>query len=203
MFTKVLQIAMKPEGALRVKWQLTQDAFDKLLAALGSNREEAGEKYLLLRKNLTRFFETRGFQTAEDAADEVLNRLARKLESGEQLENPNTYALGIARMLALELRKLPKQTNTEEMPEIGVAAFDEEQAEKERKLQCLEKCLRELPAENREIIVGYYQGEKRKKIENRQKLADDLKIPNNALRNRAVRLRDKLEICITDCLREI
>lgn len=203
MLAKVYQTAMKPESAFKAKWQLTQDAFNKLLAALGSNRDVSGENYLLLRKNLMRFFETRGFAFAEDAADEVLNRLARKLESGDRIENINTYALGIARMHALELYKLPKQTDMEEIPEIGVSALDEEKAEKEDKLKCLEKCLRELPAENRQIIVGYYQGEKREKIENRQKLADDLGIPNNALRNRAVRLRDKLEFCITDCLRKL
>lgn len=189
------------ETATKTKWQLTQTAFDKLLSALSSDREAAGEKYLLLKNNLRRFFETRGFTNSEDAADEVLNRLARKLDSGESLENPNTYALGIARMVGFELRKMPQHSTTDEIPEIGVMPIDTEKEETEEKLKCLEKCLRVLPAENRQIIVGYYQGEKREKIENRQRLADDLGIPNNALRNRAVRLRDKLEDCISDCLK--
>lgn len=189
------------EIAVKTRWQLTQDAFDRLLAALSADREEAGEKYLLLRNNLANFFEVRGLTRAEEAADEVLNRLARKLESGEQLENPKTYALGIARMVALEMRRIPEQTADDEMPEAETSPFDDEAAEKEEKLKCLEKCLRELPPENREIIVGYYQGEKRGKIENRQKLADRLGIPQTALRNRAVRLRDKLEVCITECLK--
>src|SRR5688572_1887871 len=107
------------------KWQLTETAFDKLLAALAEDRAAAGEKYLLLKKNLVRFFETRGFTSADDAADEVFNRLARKLET-EELENVNTYALGIARMLAFELRKSPEQKFSDELPEIGVLPFDEE-----------------------------------------------------------------------------
>lgn len=185
----------------RKRWQLTKDAFDHLLAALSADREEAGEKYLLLRNNLVNFFEIRNVARAEDSADEVLNRLARKLESGEPLENPKTYALGIARMVALEARRIPEQTADEELPEIAAAPFDAETDEKEAKLKCLEKCLGELSAENRQIIVGYYQGEKSGKIENRRKLADDLGIPQTALRNRAVRLRDKLEVCITDCLK--
>lgn len=187
--------------AAKIKWQLTQEAFDKLLLALSSDPEKAGENYLLLKNNLIRFFETRGFGNSEDAADEVLNRLARKLENGETLENPNTYALGIARMVALEFRKLPQHSTTDEIPEISVLPFDSEKEEKEEKLNCLEDCLDKLPEENRQIIVGYYHGEKREKIENRQKLADNLGIPNNALRNRAVRLRDKLEDCISDCLK--
>lgn len=193
---------MTPESAIKKRWQLTQTGFDGLLASLDTDTETAGEKYLLLRKNLARFFEVRGFAWSEDAADEVLNRLARKLESGETLENVNTYALGIARMLALELRKSPLQKTSNELPEISVAPFDAEREEKEEKLKCLENCLGELSAENRQIIVGYYKGEKREKIENRERMAKGLGIPNNALRNRAVRLRDKLEICITDCLRK-
>lgn len=188
------------ETATRTKWQLTQDAFDRLLAALSVNRDEAGEKYILLRNNLVNFFEIRGIARAEDSADEVLNRLARKLESGEALENPKTYALGIARMVALEARRIPEQTADEELPEVAAAPFEDETNEREAKLMCLEKCLGELSDENRGIIVSYYQGEKSGKIENRRKLADDLGIPQTALRNRAVRLRDKLEVCITDCL---
>lgn len=188
------------EIAAKTKWQLTQEAFDKLLSALATDRKEAGEKYLLLRKNLVRFFETRGLLSAEDLADEVTNRLAKKLESVEELENPNIYAIGIARMVVLEVRKKPQEID--ELPEISVLPNNEEQNEKEEKLKCLEKCLHELPTENRQIIIGYYQGEKRTKIENRQKLANDLGIPQNALRNRAVRLREKLEGCIRDCLRE-
>ena len=89
-----------------------------------------------------------------------------------------------------------------ELSEIGVSPFDAEGDEKELKLHCLDDCLKDLPTENREIIVGYYQGEKREKIENRERLAAKLGVPNNALRNRAVRLRDKLESCIRDCLRK-
>jgi RNA polymerase sigma factor (sigma-70 family) len=188
------------ETATKSKWQLTPEAFEKLLSALAPDREEAAHKYLLLKNNLTNFFEMRGLTSAEDAADEVLNRLARKLESGENLENPNTYALGIARFVLLEFRRHPEKTADEEMPEISVLP-EQENEEKEGKLKCLEKCLRELSDENRRIIVGYYQGEKRQKIENRQKLADSLNIPSNALRNRAVRLRDKLENCISHCSR--
>lgn len=189
--------------AKKTKWQLTSAAFDSLLLAFDADRETAGEKYLLLRKNLIRFFETRGFASAEDAADEVLNRLARKLESEEKLENVNTYALGIARLYALELRKSPLQKTSNELPEIGIQPFDAEKEAKNEKLKCLDECLGELSYENRRIIVGYYQGEKREKIENRERLAENLGIPNNALRNRAVRLRDKLESCITHCLRKL
>ncbi len=184
-----------------MKWQLTQTAFDGLLAALDPDNHSAGEKYVRLRGNLVRFFEARGFAAAGDAADDVLNRLARKIENGGPLDNPASYALGIARMVALELRKSPLHSSSDEIPEIGIPARDAELDEKEGKLKCLGECLAELQPENRGIIVGYYKGEKREKIENRNQMAKNLGIPQNALRSRAVRLREKLENCITNCVR--
>jgi RNA polymerase sigma factor (sigma-70 family) len=181
-------------------WQLTQEAFQRLLDALSPDDSEAGEKYLSLRKNLVRFFGVRQVADPDDAADEVIDRLARKLEAGENYEDIPSYALGIARMHALELYKRPKITDAELIPEIGVQPNSVECEEIESKLDCLDTCLAELTDQKREIIVGYYEGEKRKKIENRASLAQRLGIPANALRSRAVRLRDSLESCILKCI---
>lgn len=191
------------EGGVAEKtaWRLTQNAFDALLRAFDAeDRERAGEKYLRLRMNLVRFFEGRGAgERADEAADEVCNRLARKIEAGETFENVNQYAYGVARMVALELHKtLRRQEILHEYAAPEIASPDETE---EERLKCLSRCLAELPADNRRLIIAYYRGERREKIENRQKLADELGIPNNALRNRAVRLRDKLEACIEKCTR--
>jgi RNA polymerase sigma factor (sigma-70 family) len=182
------------------RWQLTQEAFDGLLAALDADRERAAEKYLSLRRNLVRFFESRGFP-ADEAADEVCNRLARKTEAGASFENISTYALAVARYLALELGKSPERKIVGEAPEIAVPPFDDDADGREAKLDCLNHCLSELPEENRRLITAYYEGSGREKIENRRKLAEKLEIPQNALRSRAVRLRDKLEACLAKCLR--
>jgi RNA polymerase sigma factor (sigma-70 family) len=191
---------MKAESA--AKWQLTESALDKLLAAFSDDREEAGEKYLQLGRNLVRYFEVRGIFNAEAAADEVFNRLARKLESGETFENINTYALGVARFLTLERRKSPEQKTSNELPEISYTPAVEPEEDRSRELVCLDRCLNRISAEKKEIIVGYYQGERREKIDNRRKIAEKLGIPPNALRNRAVRLRGKLESCIKKCVRD-
>jgi DNA-directed RNA polymerase specialized sigma24 family protein len=71
----------------------------------------------------------------------------------------------------------------------------------ERQRECLEHCLQSLPSESRELIMQYHQGERRVKIENRQKLAEQLNIPLNALRIRSHRIREKLEACVDDCLK--
>lgn len=193
------------EIGAKTKWQLTTEAFEKMLSVLAADRDAAGEKYLLIRRNLVRFFEGRGFYEAEDHTDEVLNRVARKLDDGDVIQDVSQYVYGVARLLLLELYKKREKENraVNELPNASFPQADaDEQEESENKLRCLNHCLHELPAENREIIVRYYQGEKRDKIENRQRLAENLGIPQNALRSRAVRLREKLEECILSCLKK-
>lgn len=189
----------------RPRWELTASAFDKLLASLDIERDTAAGKYLRLKKNLVRFFEARGIAAPDDAADEVLDRLARKLEAGESIDDPQTYALGIARLVTLEFYKRPKMVPAEDagLEIIARGSDDRETAnEHEGRLKCLDECIVSLTAEKREIIVGYYNGEKRDKIENRSNLAAKLGIPSGALRSRATRLRDVLENCIVDCIGE-
>jgi DNA-directed RNA polymerase specialized sigma24 family protein len=68
--------------------------------------------------------------------------------------------------------------------------------------ECLNHCLRLLPAENRELIVEYYRKEGRQKIDHRVVMAERLGIPPSALRSRAKRIRDKLERCIKRRLKD-
>ena len=89
----------------RQKWTLTQEAFDKLLIALGGDRESGSDRYLEIRTNLTRFFEWRGCPFPEDHADETINRMAKKVDEGEEILNPSGYAMGVARLVVLEIVK--------------------------------------------------------------------------------------------------
>jgi len=185
----------------RQKWTLTQDAFDRLLIALGGDRDSGGEKYLEIRNNLTRFFEWRGCSFPEDHADETFNRIARKIDEGEEILNPAGYAMGVARLLLLEIMK-SRQREQSALNEIGTASDVYVEADDgEDRLECLRKCLQTLPADNRELILQYYQGEKSEKIQNRKKLLDQLGIPVNTLRMRALRLRERLQGCVEECLR--
>jgi DNA-directed RNA polymerase specialized sigma24 family protein len=184
----------------RQKWTLTQDSFDRLLIALGGNRDSGGEKYLEIRSNLTRFFEWRGCSFPEDHADETFNRLARKIDEGEEILNPAGYAMGVARLLLLEILK-SKQREQTALNEIGTASEAYVAADDgEDRLDCLRNCLQGLSPDNRELILQYYQGEKGEKIQNRKKLLEQLGVPVNTLRMRALRLRERLQGCVEECL---
>ena len=183
----------------RQKWTLTQDAFDKLLVAFGGDRDSAGQKYLEIRNNLTRFFEWRGCSFPEDHADETINRMAKRVAEGEAILNHSGYAMGVARMLLLEINKGRQREQSAlaemgAMPDVYVSEDDDES-----RLACLRDCLKTLSPDNRDLILQYYQGEKGEKIENRKKLLDRLGIPVNTLRMRALRLREKLQSCVEDC----
>ncbi|HEX4950988.1 MAG TPA: sigma-70 family RNA polymerase sigma factor [Blastocatellia bacterium] len=182
------------------KWQPSQAAFDKFLACLHPDRNQAGAVYETLHQKLILYFQCRAVMAAEECADEVLNRVMRKLEAGEEIREPATYIFGIARLMRLEVAR--QQERRQEMPaEIPVAPprYDEE-AELTAQVTCLRQCLQKLTPENRELIATYYQEEKRAKINLRQELARRLGLDMNSLRVRACRIRDQLQGCVKKCV---
>ena len=186
----------------RRKWALTQEAFDKLLAHLGPDRESAGEKYLEVRNHLIRFFEWRGSAFPDDHADETINRVAKRVSEGEEIRNPTGYFLGAVRMLLLEIHK-EQAKERQALSELAITEAPSYKFEElEPRVECLERCLKSLSTENREFILQYYHGEKGEKIETRKRLSERFGMQLNALRMRAVRLREKLLLCVSDCLKK-
>lgn len=186
----------------RRKWALTQEAFDKLLAHLGPDRESAGGKYLEIRGSLIRFFEWRGCSFPEDHADETINRVAKRISEGEEIRTPIAYFLGAARLLLLEIHR-ERSKERQALSELATTeAPSYEFEELEPRVECLERCLESLSTENRELILQYYHGEKGEKIETRKRLSERFGMELNALRMRAARLREKLLVCVGDCLKK-
>lgn len=185
--------------------QLTANAFTKLLDRLGRDDEPAGEKYENLRRTLIRFFEWRGAPFPDEQTDETFDRIARKLDEGIEIVNIGGYCYEVARLVCLEAFKGPESRRAP-LEEIKLEAIapdtTDETAEKEERLTYLDDCLRVLPVESRELIQEYYSDEKRGRIDRRKALADRLRLRRDALANRAQRVRDKLEQCVTRCLKK-
>jgi DNA-directed RNA polymerase specialized sigma24 family protein len=180
------------------KWTLTQRAFDLLLAQLDADRQQAGSKYEHLRRKLMKFFEWRGCIFLEDLADETLNRLAMNLEAGETIDHFEAYCVGIARHVFLEsLRARRQQEALNMLPSSSPAPSDES----DRRWECLERCVRQLPPDSLQLIVQYCQENEGSRIKARRDLAAQLGIPMNALRIRAHRIRVQLESCVQQCMK--
>jgi DNA-directed RNA polymerase specialized sigma24 family protein len=184
---------------LKKDWVLTQEAFDRLLSCFDSDREIAGQKYELIRLKLIRFFEWRDWTNPQDLTDETINRVARRLCEGEIIHNLTSYVLGAARHLASEQRReLQKlQSSLEQLPNY-LQSLQTDKSSRIR-LECCEACLSALSEENRKLIQSYYASDKRTKIEDHRRTAEQLGISLNSLRIRAHRIKLKLGSCIDEC----
>jgi DNA-directed RNA polymerase specialized sigma24 family protein len=180
----------------RQKWSLTQNAFDGLLASLGPDRDVAANRYLGVRRDLVRLFEWRGCSTPDDYADETMNRCARKIAQGEQIRDLKTYSIGVARMLVREMarercrRERPLDEALE--PCTTPCASDNDL---EDRGEALRQSLDELSHDDRFLILNYYEGDKRERIKTRKMLSELFGIGASTLRMRALRIREKLQLC--------
>jgi DNA-directed RNA polymerase specialized sigma24 family protein len=184
----------------QTEWVLTEEAFAKFLRCLDPDAVRAGEKYEDLRETLVKFLDWRGAPFPEELVDEAFNRVTRKLEEGEAIHDLPAYCHGVARLVFLQSLEHPsnKRVELEKLPPVAIPEPDVTDVRRE----CLNHCLRQLTAENRELITEYYRKERREKIDHRTLMAERLGIPLNALRSRAQRIRDKLERCVRRRLKD-
>jgi len=186
---------------------ITQDSFDALLLWLDRNRDSAGQKYEKIRTRLIRIFNHRGCFEAEELADETISRVTVKLSQIAETYTgePALYFYGVADKIYREWLKNRKKVNHREFVETddyGLLHEDGQAAEREIEFQCLESCFGLLNEHQREIIIEYYQGEKRKKIEHRKQLGKKLGISDSALQIRTSRIRANLRKCVERCVTE-
>ncbi len=186
---------------------ITQTGFDKLLATLDADREQAGAKYESLRLRLIKFFEWRNCETAEELTDTVFDRVIKKIIEGEQIQNVAAYSATVAQFVFKEdCRKRERLFQSiEDVQEIGSPAkknnFFEPESD-DAQMNCLEKCLAEFSDANRRLVIAYYDTDERTMIATRKSLADEMRISLNTLRIRVCRLKAKLENCTRNCCRK-
>ena len=186
---------------MRTSKDLTPESFDRLLAWLDADRDQAARKYEQIRKTLIQIFTWRNFSAAEELADETIDRVAARVDeiAPAYLGNPSKYFYGVAKLLMREQARTQKlQASLEaRLPYLAVAEV-REGINVER--ECLSKCLDELSPRTRELVVKYYTKEKQRKIEYRKDLAARLGITGNSLRVRLHRIRADLENCVEKCV---
>jgi DNA-directed RNA polymerase specialized sigma24 family protein len=188
---------------------LTPNSFNSLLTFLGPDRESAAQAYLELRRALFIFFAARGAASPGEMADETINRVARRLGEGAQIttENPSGYAYAVARNVWRESLAHPTPLSLSEDDAAAISPVTphdlmigaRERIESEARYDCLEKCLDQLDSGERELIVAYYRFSGGEKIDNRKRLAANLGLPGNTLRQKVARLRSGLAGCINGC----
>jgi len=185
---------------------LEADAFKRLLAWLDCGVNSEGKQYVEMRQRLVTYFDRKNCLSPDDLADETLNRVARRLqeEGFISAEKPARYCYIVARFVFMESlregereRSLQSELVRQWHPTSGAEADDT----REKMLACMQECIQKLGAAKRELILGYYTGKERQKIENRKRLASSLGLTTNALSIRACRIRDELEACVREYMR--
>ena len=184
----------------------TPGEFQKFLAWLDDGGDSNGTKYLETRNKLIHYFDRKNCLWPDDLADETMNRVARRLAEEGTISGvpPLQFCYITAKFVLLEHQRRPEKRHTplDNDSHGGVRTDTSPVADAEscaRRFDCLERCLGELRAEQRDLIVEYYSGEQRAKIERRRAQADRLGVSMNALSIRACRIRDALEQCVKKC----
>ena len=178
---------------------LTKERFDRLLEWLDADREAAALKYERIRLRMIRIFTSRGCCDAETLVDESVDRVAGKIDwlVPNYVGDPILYFYGVGQNVYKEfVRKKAR-------PDLSPPAWEPPDFdEREQQFDCLDECMRQLPEDNSNLVMKYYEGEKQAKISNRKQLAAEFGITLDALRIRAHRIRRELRKCVFHCLQE-
>lgn len=205
------------QAKLKKDWELSYSPFHQLLKWFDEGEDSSGQKYLEMRRRLVLYFDRKNCLSPDELADETFNRVARRLEEEGAIvtDSPAHYCYIVARFVLLEaLRKQQREESLDEKlstqswgriheptptPDVELAAYDERQ-EREQRSSCLDSCISALEPHDRQLIIDYYRGNQRAKIENRNAIAAQMGLTKNALCIRACRIRDKLDLCVKKCL---
>ena len=189
-------------------------ALDVLLAALHPERGAAAARYEELRAILIRYFSIHGSLVPEENADDVLNRVARKLSEGAQLDlrDHNGYFLSVARFVQKEYFRQARHkfVPLDELVYSLEGADDavetsirlRERIEREVGLEAILQCKRQLREIEQQILNVYDGDSKGLKIERRNDLAARLGKNVGAVRTEVSRIKKKLRECAVKKLRE-
>ena len=177
------------------KKEVTAEKFAAFLAWLHPERDRAGEEYERLRFRLCTFFSQRQCRFADELADETINRVIMKV-SEEQIENKLAYCYGVAKNVYREsLRKEPTHLDIDDV--VVPAQVPEEPSFSS---ECLDRCLEKLSPEGRKLLLEYFSEARLRKIELHRRISESLETTQTALRMRVMRTKQKLKICVQECM---
>lgn len=174
-------------------------AFERFLYWLGPDPETAGRKYELIRCRLIMMFRARRCVFAEDLADATFERVARKLTelTTDFTGDPARYFYGVAKKIYLEYQREITAIRFKFESSLPANRANTENPDLENMLKQLDEALSSIPNPDRELILRYYTGSGRNKINHRRALAKQFGIEPSALRLRVFRIRREIKNYMT------
>lgn len=204
---------MEPARTVKKSRLMSQQAFNAMLEKLDPNRDRAGLKYEEIRRALIRYLRFHGSHIPEDHADEAINVLAERIFENKPFDaaNPLPHFFAAARNILRDYRKNrgKRPLSLDELPASREPSRDpdeerlrqSEREQSEHQAYCLDRCLSDLPGEDRELIRRYYLELKAENAKRRNEIAGESGRSVTALRVKVHRVRKKLERCCDHCMR--
>jgi len=179
--------------------ELTAQGFESLLSLLAPDREAAAAQYERVRWQLVRYFDARTCPCSHELTDAVIDRVARRLANGERIRSSESmrYIYGVAHNV---LREWWKAERRQQESLSAVPSLETPSPDLERRDTCLRHCLDATHPDHRRLLLQYYRGVGRAKIEDHNALARQLGVTPNALRIRIHRLKSELQRCVESCM---
>jgi len=191
---------------LRARRELDEGTFHRLLSWLDEGSDSRGDRYIEIRDRLVIYFARRNCPAPEDLADETLNRVARRLHEQGTIDDilPARYCYVVAKFVMLESHRLRDReaaasTDFQARLTDPMVPIDDDGADRERRMACLDECLATLAAADQQLILDYYRTDTTSAKLQRAQLAERLGLTANSLAIRAWRLRHRLESCVRTC----
>lgn len=205
---------MATDGSLKKEWTVTPEAFEKMLRWLDDDLEQAGEKYEKIRQKLMKLFKWRNCIPEEEYADITITRVTRRIDESVDVnvDSPYVYFHGTALNVVREYWRGQLKHKHEDIDSADPSVLsvgdaedemdrEDEDRQEQKRYGCMRECLLELPAESRDLIVKYHNGDNKKEI--RKLLAEKMNVQINVLRIRACRIRESLQNCVGRCTKQV
>jgi hypothetical protein len=182
------------------KAELDQQHFTILLKFLApEDPEEAGRRYLFLHGKLENYFRFRGVADPVAAADETLDRAARRIAEGAEVPDIEKFCLGIARFIIKEDWRMNNRESEAFLQFLKSDRITEDELDR---FNLMRSCFDQLPQHERELLNAYCAGPRgRARSQRRLALAERLDTNISALRIRVTRLRRGLDDCVKELSR--
>jgi len=175
--------------------------FSRLLTFLcPEDPDEAGRRYLRLHQKLEGYLRFSGVADPASAADEALDRAARRIAEGAEVPDIYKFCLGIARFIIKEGWRL----NTRESKAFLQFLEQHERVTDDQadRFSLMKTCFEQLSQPDRELLNAYCSappGLARARY--RRELAQRQNLTVTAVRVRITRLRRSLDDCVKELSR--
>jgi len=187
----------------------SEDAKD--LARLYARFASEGQTYVEIHNRLVTYFECNGCLDSGHLADLVFKVLARKLKT-ETIRKVVQYCIGIARQVLRDEWRRQRNLDHIEDNVMGEGGFPDgidheeqivEKIDGDRRRVCLQRCLRALKPEERNMILQFHGADDAQQISERKGPAKAVGPKEGTLRVQAFRIRKQLKSCATECMQSM